>query len=366
MLAIPRVRNYTERTSTPVIYQCVSHKTLSSGFCSFCGKKVARATTRENFGGWGLLVVCAVVGMLVISSMPMLAIGEGVQDAVFTSRGPTLTALPITPKGWQINSTVLDTWDAGNGTFETIRVYVPLVHPEVKNYTVYYSVAPSQGILSAPSGNFSDWKWISSTFISLAGFQGRLPTYTTGNSTVLSYGGSRTMTFLHGYGFLRDYVSIGYVREFKNLNVSANTSQFLGDLQTVWVPILNNDSFNSGWTAFVRSMVSGASDLLPLLEIVASVSIIGWIAYRVTRMEKALDGFYSAAALAREKSWSILFELLKKPKRPRAGYELWEHCGHLPQDEVESALESLAREGLVRTELIRTGDDILLAWKANV
>ena len=43
-------------------------------------------------------------------------------------------------------------------------------------------------------------------------------------------------------------MSLGFMREFKNSNVTADTTQFLGDMNTLWVPGITRDSSFSGWT----------------------------------------------------------------------------------------------------------------------
>ncbi|HEV2139127.1 MAG TPA: hypothetical protein VGR53_09825 [Nitrososphaerales archaeon] len=365
LLALPRVRSFVEAPSSALTFPCYSHKLLPSGFCSFCGRKVSRATTSENVGPWGLLTVCAVVVILILSSVPMLTIGDGPHDVVYSARGPALTALPITPQGWLLNTTKISSWDASTGTYESVRVYVLTVHPEVKNYTVYYSVSPDVNVPQAPSGIISGWRWISSTLTPMAGFQGRLTTYTHGNTTMLSYGGSRQMTFLKGSEFLNFEVTIGYVREFKNPNLAADTTQFLTDLQTVWIPSLTTDSFYSSWTSFVGGTLVSLVEFLPVVEVVVSISLIGWVAYRAMSSEERLDRFYAAAMLAKEKGWLVLVELLRTPKNAKSGYELSGQYHELSEDEIDSTLRALASQGLVKPKMMTMGNDIRLVWKAK-
>jgi hypothetical protein len=295
----------------------------------------------------------------------MLTIGRGPYDAVYGARGPALTALPITPQGWQVNSTAVNSWNATTGTYQTVRIYVPIVRPEVKNYTVYYSVSPGLNVSQAPSGIIPRWNWISSALIPLSGFQGRITTYTLANTTMLSYGGSRGMTFLRGSEFVTYYVTIGYAREFKNANVSANTAQFLSDLQTIWLPALTNDSFYSSWTSFVSNTLVGLANFSPVAEVVVSISLIGWVAYRVITSEERRDRFYASAMLTKEKGWLILLELLRTPKKMRAGYELSGRYRQFSDDEVDSALRALAKDGLVKPEILPLGNDMRLVWKAK-
>lgn len=366
LLAIPRVRRFAELPRSSVGYSCFSHTPEPNGFCSFCGKKVAPATTPENFGGWGMLAACGVVVLLLVSSVPMLSISAGAYDGVYTARGPSLTPLPITPKGWQVNASVLHSWNASSGAYETVNVYVPLVNPEVKNYTVYYSMAPTGNVPSAPAGAIPEWKWISSTLVPLAGFQGRLATYVNGSRTMLSYGGSRTMNFLSGYQFLTESVTVGFVREFKNANVGADTNQFLTDLQAIWAPLLTADSFYSGWGSFVSGTETQVVALEPLIGAIGSLSVIGWAAYRVIRSEESLDRFYTAAVLTKERTWLVLVQLLRMPRKPRTGFELAGPGGQASQAEVNEALKSLEKEGLVKQKLVPSGDGYRLAWGPRV
>jgi hypothetical protein len=99
--------------------------------------------------------------------------------------------------------------------------------------------------------------------------------------------------------------------------------------------------------------------------VVISLSLIGWFAYRVITSEERRDKFYASAVLTKEKSWLILLELLRTPKKMRAGYELSGRYRQFSDDEVDSALRSLAKDGLVKPEILPSGNDMRLVWKAK-
>jgi hypothetical protein len=148
--------------------KCPGHTVQADGFCSTCGARLSTPAVSENFGPWGLLAVAGVTAILLFASVPALAFVGGVPyNAQYTPQGFSSSAILATPSGWQVNSTTVQKFP-GIDLYAVVKVYVPLVHPETKNYTVYYEVAANLPVSSAPSGGeLAGWNRVSNVFTQL-------------------------------------------------------------------------------------------------------------------------------------------------------------------------------------------------------
>ena len=91
-------------------------------------------------------------------------------------------------------------------------------------------------------------------------FQGHLTTYVSSDRVMLAYQGTDinalprwqpVRAVLCGPRFMS--------REFRNSNVTADTTQFLGDLNALWLPGITRDSSFSGWTVFLFTLDQGGA-----------------------------------------------------------------------------------------------------------
>ncbi|MDA4117659.1 MAG: hypothetical protein OK455_04870, partial [Thaumarchaeota archaeon] len=252
-LAIPSVRRFAFPPPFSGGDVCARHHPLGNGFCAACGRKVGPSLRHENLGIGGLLALVIVAGLLLFSTVPILSIEKGVpHDSYYSAQGTTGVVTPLTPAGWQVNSsTILHTDKAV--VYELKQAMVPIDQPEAKNYTMYYEVSYNIPVTGVPTGDIPGWTRLPTQYTSVGPFQGDLTSYTQGGDTLLIYNGRTTETFFSGSFFSNDYVGISFVREFKNTNVAADTTQFLRDLNTNWVPAFTTDLYYSSWTSFLNS-----------------------------------------------------------------------------------------------------------------
>ena len=370
VLLVPKVRAFIMLPSAKPAGKCPGHTVRADGFCSTCGARLSAPAVKENFGPWGLLAVAGVTALLLFTSVPALAFVGGVPyDAKYTPQGYSNSAILATPSGWQVNSTTVQEFP-GADLYAVVKVYVPLIHPETENYTVYYEVAAGLPVSSAPSGgDVAGWNRTSNDFMQYGPYQGYLTTYTTSGRVMLSYQGRTQMLFVNDGTFQEYYVGSGLVRVFKNSNVPADTSQFLGDIKTLWLPAANVDVSYSTWTSFLGRTYDGAVFVTPFLLIVSSIGVMLWFLAQASRRDARLDRFLTLSSVQPQHSWSTLSLLLARKNHAGTPLGLASDERHgEPHDAegIEASLESLEQRHLVRRLLTEAGSDIVLVWKAVV
>jgi len=374
VLLVPRVRSFTFLPSRATAEACPGHHLLPDGFCSVCGSRLARPRTGENVGVWGLLAVLAVAALLIFTTIPALGLAGGIPyDAYYSSRGYSGTVIPPTPSGWQINSTAVyqstsvSSPQFTNDAYAIKQVYVPLYHPETKNYTVYYelSALPTPYTNNSFGNDIPGWSRGPNNFTQVGPFQGHLTTYVASDRVMLAYQGQTSMLFIDGGLFVRYYVGFGLMREFRNSNVTADTRQFLGDMNALWLPGITKDSSFSGWTDFLFTLDQGGVLASTLLILASSVALIAWAAHRASLVDERLDRFLTRASAQTEQNWSYLSGLLKRAHHAATGQELASGVGLSSARETErldTSLRELEQRRLVRRSLVERGRDIISVW----
>jgi len=186
---------------------------------------------------------------------------------------------------------------------------------------------------------------------------------------MLAYQGITPMLFLSGSTFESYYVSLGFIREFDNSNVNADTAQFLGDLNTYWLPGITNDASYSSWTSFLYAIEQGTLFTSAFLLLTTSIVAMIWGAYRATLLDERLDRFLTIASAQTEENWSYLSDLLKRSHHAGTAQELAlaENISAPPAVErLDSSLGELEQRRLVRRSLIERGADIVSVWRTVV
>jgi hypothetical protein len=370
VLLIPKARAYIMLPDAKPAGKCSGHTLQANGFCSICGARLSAPAVRENFGPWGLLAVAGVTVLLLFASVPVLAFVGGVPyDARYTPQGYSNSAIPATPSGWQVNSTKVQEFP-GADVYAVIKVYVPIIHPEIENYTAYYEVAAGLPVSNIPNGaEVAGWNRISNDFMQYGPYQGYLTTYTTSGRVMLSYSGRTQMLFVNDGTPREYYVGLGFVRAFKNSNVTADSSLFVGDIKTLWLPLINADLSYSTWTNFLGRMYDGAVFVTPFLLIVSSIGAMLWFLAQASRRDERLDRFLTLSSVQSQSSWSTLSLLLARENHAGTPLDLAsdERRGELHDAEgIGASLKSLEQQHLVRRLVAEAGSDVVLVWKAVV
>jgi hypothetical protein len=333
--------------------------------------KIAPAKGNENVGLWGLLAIIAVAFLLIFATVPVLALRGGVPiDAYYSTNGFSGTVTPKTPTGWQVNSTTVYHFTSVGDLYAVKKVYVPIFHPETKNYTMYYEVSIVYPYSLAPGGgDIAGWTRSSNIDAQLGPFLGYLTTYTAATATMIAFQGVSHLLFLNGTSFDEYYVGLGFERTFKNTNVNADSSQFLMDISALWLPAINSDVSYSTFTGFLSTIYSDAVAIETFVLIVSSIAIIGWIAYRASSLDDTLDRFLSIASTQTEENWSHLSSLIKRPHHSGTGQELVSAVGvatHEDNERLASSLRELEQRRLISRSLIEKGADIISVWRTVV
>jgi len=371
VLLLPKVWTYFTPPGAKSGDKCLRHVMRDDGFCDTCGVRLSAPRAIENFGPWGLVAVAAVTVLLLFASVPALAFVGGVPyNAVFTPHGVSHSVIDATPSGWQENSTTLQEFP-GQDLYGVVNVYVPLAHPETKNYTVYFEVASilsystSLPVSSAPIGSaVVGWTWIRSEPVQIGPYQGHITTYTTSHDVMLSYQGKTQMLFMNNGTFDEYYVGLGFVRVFKNSNITADTTQFLGDIQTLWLPTFKVESSYSDWTGFLSETYDGAVSSSPFLLLVSSLGVMAWLSAQAWRRDERLDRFLTLSSVQSRDSWAIITRLFGRKNHTGTSLDLT-NDGMLDQSggSPSVVLKELEQRRLVTRRLIEEGSDIRLVWK---
>lgn len=370
VLLLPKDRAFLMLPRAGSAGNCPGHTVRVDGFCSVCGARLSDPRVKENFGPWGLLAVAGVTALLLIASVPALAFVGGVPyDAHYTPQGYSNSAIPATPNGWQLNSTTAQGL-TGIDLYAVVKVYVPLIHPETENYTVYYEVAWSVPVSNIPNGGeVAGWNRTSNNSTQYGPYQGYLTTYTASGRVMVSYHGRTQMPFVNDGAFQRYYVGLGFVRVFKNSNVTADASQFLGEIRTLWLPSVDADTSYVTWTSFLGRMYDGAVFVIPFLFIVSSIGVMAWLFAQALRRDRRLDRFLTLSSVQSQSSWSMLSLLLARKNHSGTPVDLAsdERRGETRDaGGIGASLESLEKLHLVKRLLAEAGSDIVLVWKAVV
>ncbi len=370
VLLIPKVRAFIMLPGAKPAGKCPGHTPQPDGFCSTCGTRLSAPTVKENFGPWGLLAVAGVTALLLFASVPALAFVGGVPyDAQYTPQGYSNSAIPATPNGWQVNSTTVQKFP-GLDLYAVVKVYVPLIHPETENYTVYYEVATGLPASNIPNGGeVAGWSRISNDFMQYGPYQGYLTVYTTAGHVMVSYHGRTQMRFVENGTFQECYVGLGFMRVFKNSNIGADSSLFLGDIKTIWLPAVNADVSYSTWTNFLGRTYDGAVFVTPFLLVVSSIGVMLWFLAQASRRDERLDRFLTLSSVQSQGSWSTLSLLLARKNHAGTPLDLAsDRRREEPGDAggIGASLESLEQRHLVRRIIAEVGSDVVLVWKAVV
>lgn len=343
---------------------CQVHNTIPNGFCLVCGRRTMPSSLPYKFAPWGLVTVLGLVAVLVLASVPVLVLSGNVPyDSTYTPSGFSGTITPNTPPGWQVNST--KPYDFGPSQPYTVeRVYVPLLHPEVKNYTMYYEIASTTPSSPGPDGGeLPGWSRVSNNFTVLGPLRGYLTTYQRAETTLLVYQGKVPMTFLNNGTFGVYYVGLGLARQFKDVNIGADSAQFLKDVNSLWVPQITTDVYYSGWTEFLWSLSDGVNAVTTLALVVSTSLLIAWGAYRARLSDQKLDDFIRKASRLSRDQWEKLSTLLGKPMRSASGFEL--SNGEVSFTFGPDSLFSGLRDArLIEPRVVERGDDLVLTWSA--
>ncbi len=307
--------------------------------------------------------------VLLLASVPVLAIvGGSPQTQTYTAQGVTASPIPATPAGWQVNSSTPENLEYD--TFSVTNVYVPQYHPEDSNYTVYYELAVGLPISAIPNGDIPGWERLSNNFTVLGPFQGYLSTYHGPHGIMLIYSGTAKLVLLQGTTFGKYVEEVGFVRHFTSLNVSADDSQFMGDLNSIWLPAFTSASSHSTWTLFLADLDAGVVSAGPYLLMLFSIPVMSWMVSRARNSDRELDRFLTRASTLGEGHWVTLSALMKRQGRAATGQDLVSatvgggETGAISI--VVSSLRFLEDLRMVRRVVVERGAELIEMWKASV
>ncbi|MGH9918325.1 MAG: hypothetical protein ACRD6W_05585, partial [Nitrososphaerales archaeon] len=347
---------------------CALHgepETLFWGFCSMCGRKSA-AVHRGHLGVVGLAVVLLTLYALAVTQVPVLSLKAGVPtSSIYSPEGVTTAQIPATPVGWLVNSST--PLDEKGDAYAVKQVYVPSYHPEAENYTLYYELSLGVTPITSSWTAMTGWNQSSAVSSAIPPMQGRIITYVSTQAVMLVFVGTDQMYFSNGTAFEPLYVGFSVTREFHGTTVAQATSEFTNDLQALFTPTLQSETYYSDWTGYFFRVSQTATAVEGLVALLSSAGLIFWAAYRVELSDTRVDGFVTAASGVDDEDYSLLVSQWKSGRPGRTGNEIADMAGVGREDaqgrrRIYRSLETLERSGLMKRTLVETGPDLTLEW----
>jgi len=348
-------------------YLCEVHRLDGSGFCTVCGQKSTRQAGADKFEGWGLLAIGIVSALLIFSTVPVVTVrGDTASYSAYTARGLMSSIAPGTPDGWQVNSSAA--YIASSSDLYAVKlVYVPIVHPESKNYTEYFVISSDSVVEAAPEGDIPGWGRSANEYLPLGQLSGYLTTYSRAGAVMMVYQGESSATVLTGSGFQRVFITAGYVRVFKNSNATADDPAFLADVTGTWIPTLSTGFFDSSWGVFMSSTLAALSFMMSFVELTLSLTIIGGVAYEVMLHDRRLDRFITTSSLLETAKVATLNSILQRSAHCATEHELItspKSPDAMTPETVRKSLDDLASKKLVRRGIQEREGRLTGVWKA--
>jgi hypothetical protein len=334
-----------------------------------CGRK--RATVRRgHLGVIGLAVVLLTLYALAVTQIPVLSLNAGVPASnLYSPEGVKSSPIPATPTGWLVNSStpLSEKGDA----YAVKQVYVPSYRPETENYTLYYELSLGVTPITTSWEATPGWNYSSSVSSVLSPMQGRIITYVSPQKVMLVFVGADQLYFSNGTTFEPLFVGVSVTREFQGTTVANATSEFNNDLQALFLPTLDYNSYSSSWGGYFLRVSQTATAVEGLLALASSTGLIIWGAYRVELSDTKLDSFVTSASGVDDEDYSLLEKQLDSGRAKRTGNEIADMAGVGQENKqgmrrIYHSLQTLERRGLVKRVLVETGPDLTLEWKTLV
>src|SRR5208282_1906110 len=118
------------------------------------------------------------------------------------------------------------------------------------------------------------------------------------------------------------FVGLSVTREFAGTSVASATSEFTSDLQALFLPTINSESYYSAWTGYFFRVSQTATAVEGLLALISSTGLIFWGTYRVELSDSKLDGFVTAASGVDDEDYALLAGQLEAGQSKRTGNEI--------------------------------------------
>lgn len=346
---------------------CPGHREEDGkGFCSVCGRKYYSLKRAPSSGFLGLAIALIVLALFLTIQIPLLTMGgSGPQITSYHYYGSSSQEITATPANWLVNSSAV-LIQTGN-TYGLKLVYVPAIHPEVKNYTMYFEVSPQNSNSSLISlGALPGLNQISSD-LSLEGFTGSLITYTGPNDfCMIVFNGQTTYNFLNGSNFYPLTESVSYVRNFTGVSTATAQSEVLSDINSTFIPVLASESSAHSWADFVfrAGMTFNALSDVMLVFLSSSAIIVG--TFLVKQSDYKLDSFLTRASDTDEKEWDVMSKVFLKNPKPLTLLEISTIMKAYNADQIgrlEKTLERLGSKSLIEKTIFVRKYEILYGWR---
>ena len=371
LLAAPKIGPKLRFSTVRLSEICPGHiEDEGSGFCSICGRKFTFAKNLTQSGLAGLVIAIIVLGILMTIQIPVLTVnGFGVDESTYSYSGIAYQPIPFAPNGWFFNSTEPISSSNVQDSYAFEEVIAPIYHPERANYTIYYELShvTSNPPITNSWGSKPGWNF-SRVLSQFGSLQGSLITYKSPSATMLVFAGTTSGLFLGGGIFSEYTIGVSIVRAFQGTNVTEDTLIFTNDIQSLFVPSLQDQSSSSSWTIFLYEISGMFNSLASLLAMILTSSIILAGMYYIKASDTNLDSVTRKSSDLDDDSWALYSPLASSPKDERTTLEISKirslaNHSDIAVEPTGDLLKKLESVHLLMRTLSERGADILLAWK---
>lgn len=368
LLLVPRFGKMLRFSRVLLPAVCPGHKDPTrEGFCTICGRKFASSKNVTSSGLAGLVIAIIVLGILLTTQIPLLTLGNpSPHITTFSYSGIASSVIPSVPSGWLVNSS--NVLNESGDLYAIKQVYVPAYHPEVKNYTLYFALAPN----SPTTVVFGDILGFgrSSQDMSLSGYSGQLITYNSSGSTIVGFQGKTSFTFASGSKFLVLVEAVTYVRNFTGVNSTAADSQVISDLDSIFLPVLVSQSTPHSWTDFFDRASVTLNALSSLLVLILTSACILGGTFVLEQSDSKVDTLKTRSSDLDDNEWQVLASILASG-RPLTTLEIGsrrsggDRQGDLWRN-LDKILKNLEDKHVVRRTLFERRSEIFFGWQVRL
>src|SRR5579875_105987 len=368
VLLIPTKTRELFSGSRPAVKSACQNHVVENGFCLICGSRIPSESTISPSMFASLLLIVLIVVATVLVQVPLLAFYGAPAQSYITYRGYVANPIPGPPTGWLVNQSTIQSYNSD--VYAIKQVYVPITYPERSNYTLYYELSRGSPYVVNSFGNIPGYNRISN-LTQVGNLRGYVTVYNSSYNLMVVFPATTQLTFWNGSGFITLNNGITILRNFTGTNITAAENYFVGDLNSLFLPEIQSQSFFTSWTSYYSTLNSISNSLLLMVEALCSSAAIFGVAVVASRLDGSVEDSWTKASALSEKDWRVLNAFLES-RGTLTTEEIYsklmpaEEAGtELTLNTVLESVKGLETKGLVRRNFVQRDGSVQLSWKVS-